>query len=214
MFKEDYRKGMQTLTPDSSFLQELSNEMKREERKVLKADREFKTRKNGWKAAAWGAFAAVLAGIGVGITWFGMQGTIRTDDNVMIQNAGGVPGQSKDREGIFDGSSWYGNEDNPEKIYQILMEKLSVDKAVQITASGDGNFEDAGTLSAEETQALIEMLEGGKLSENYKDAGALSGEQQVYYLAEFGDGVVVKFSVYAKQYFYCSEIEGIFELKD
>lgn len=214
MFREDYRKEMQKLTPDSSFLQELSAEMERKGQKVPQTDRGLKGRRNVWKAAGWGIFAAVLTGIGVGVTWFGTQRTVHMDDSVMTQNAGGVPGQGKDREGIFAGSSWYGSEEDPVKIYQILMGRLSGDEALQLRVSETDNFEDAGALSFEETEALVEMLEGGELSESYKDAGELSGEQPTYYLAEFGDGVTVKFSVYGERYFYCSEIDGIFELKD
>ncbi|MBD5541094.1 MAG: hypothetical protein HDR00_07845 [Lachnospiraceae bacterium] len=214
MFKDDYRKEMQKLTPDSSFLEELSTQMEQEERKSQRTDAGIKTGKAGWKAAGWGIFAAALICIGVGITWFGVPGTVHTDDNVMTQNAGGVPNQSMDKEGIFAGSSWYGSEENPEKKYQILSEKISGDETLQLTASETEDFEDARALSGEETEALVEMLEKGKLSGNAGDTIELSGEKPVYYLAEFGDGVIVKFSVYGERYFYCSEIEGIFKLKD
>lgn len=214
MFRDDYWKEMQKVTADSSFLEKLSARMEQEERKIQKADAGIKTGKAGWKAAGWGISAAALICIGVGITWFGMPGTVHMDDNVMTQNAGGVPNQGRDKEGVFAGSSWYGSEENPEKIYQILSEKLSGDGVLQLTASETENFEDARVLSQGETEALVEMLETGKLSGNAGDAIELSGEQPVYYLAEFSDGVIVKFSVYGERYFYCSEIEGIFKLKD
>lgn len=214
MFRDDYRKEMKKLTPDSPFLQELSTRMEKEERKSQRADAGLKAGKTGWKAAGWGIFAAALICIGVGITWSGMPKTVHTDDNVMMQNAGGVPDQGRDKEGIFAGSSWYGSEEDSEKIYQILSEKLSGDEALQLTASATEDFEDARALSMEEAEALAEMLEAGKLSGNAGDAAELSKEQPVYYLAEFGDGVIVKFSVYGERYFYCSEIDGIFRLKD
>lgn len=214
MFRDNYQKEMQKLMPDSSFLRELSKRMEQEERKIQRTDAGMKAGKTGWKAAGWGISVAALICIGAGIIRFGMSGTVHVDDNVMTQNAGGVPNQSMDKEGIFAGSSWYGSEENPEKIYQILSEKLACDEALQLTASETEDFENARVLSAEETETLVEMLEAGSLSGNAGDAIDLSGEQPVHYLAEFGDGAIVKFSVYGERYFYCSEIEGIFKLKD
>ncbi len=214
MFRENYQKEMQKLMPDSSFLQELSARMEQEERKSQRADAGMKAGRIGWKAAGWGISVAALICIGAGIIRFGMSGTVHADDNVMTQNAGGVPNQSMDKEGIFAGSSWYGSEENPEKIYEILSERLAGDEALQLTASETEDFENARVLSTEETKALVGMLETGSFSGNAGDAIELSGEQPVYYLAEFGDGVIVKFSVYGERYFYCSEIEGIFKLKD
>lgn len=214
MFRDNYQKEMQKLMPDSSFLRKLSIRMEQEDRKSQRADAGIEAGKIGWKAAGWGISVAALICIGAGIIRFGMSGTVHVDDNVMTQNAGGVPNQSMDKEGIFAGSSWYGSEDNPEKIYQILSEKISCDEALQLTASETEDFENTRVLSGEETEALVEMLEAGRLSGNAGDAIDLSGEQPVYYLAEFGDGAIVKFSVYGERYFYCSEIEGIFKLKD
>lgn len=188
--------------------------MEQEERKSQKADTGAKTKKAGRKVVAWGTFAAAIICAGVGIAWFGVGKTVRVDDNVMTQNAGGIPKQGDNKEGIFDGSSWYGSEENPEKIYDILLEKLSGDKRLQLTASEQENFETARVVSGEETENIIAMLEKGKLAGSYEEEEKLLIKQPVYYLAEFDDGVIVKFSIYEEQYFYCSEIDGVFELKD
>lgn len=214
MFREDYRREMQKLTPDSSFMEELSDRMEHEERNTRKADAGTGLGKTGWRAVGWGSFAAALVCIAVGITWFNAGDKVYVDDNVMTQNAGGIPEQGKDKEGVFAGSSWYGSEENPEKIYGILLEKLSGDAVLRLTVSGEENFEDAAVLPAGEAEALIETLGKGMLLGSYEEEKGLLAGQPVYYLVEFSDGAVVKFSLYGEQYFYCSEIDGVFELKD
>lgn len=215
MFKEEYRKEMQKITPDSSFLQGLASEMEREERNLREKDHIKRNRKSGKKVLAWSAAAAAaLICIGISILWRKTNALAPANENLMKQNAGGILEQTENKEGIFNGSSWYGNETEPEEIYKILMEKMTEDPEMKLTVSDEENFQHAEQLSSEKTAEMAQMLAEGHLWENGEEAKDLSTENPVYYLAEFQDKTVVKFVVYDDRYFYCREIDGIFILNE
>ncbi|MBP3460507.1 MAG: hypothetical protein J6K58_15005 [Lachnospiraceae bacterium] len=217
MFKEDYRKEMQKIAPDSSFLQELAVKMEQEAEssRQERANINGKRKKAGRKALIWStAAAAALICIGIGIRWKGTNGLANANDNFMKQNAGGLLEHTNASEGVFDGSSWYGDETKPEEIFGILVDKMTGDKGLKITVSTKENFQNAEEMSSKNTADLVERLAEGQIMGNYKDAKDLLVQSPVYYLAEFQDGTVIKFTIYGEKYFFCSEIDGVFELKE
>lgn len=217
MFKEEYRKAIQNITPDSSFLQELAVKMEQETANGLqgKINIHEKRRKSGQKVLIWTtAAAAAVICIGIGIRWKEINGLADTNSNIMKQNAGGLLEQTETAEGIFDGSSWYGNETEPEEIFGILSEKMTEDGSLKLTSSQNENFQEADRLSSEKTADLVERLAEAQFMGNLEDVKDLAEESPVYYLAEFQDGTVIKFTIYGEKYFFCSEIDGVFVLKE
>lgn len=208
MFKEAYCRQMEQITPDASFLQQLSDRMEQENGK-----REI-TKRRARNRYVWGTVAAAAALVlGIGLFWNINSRYRAENDNLIRQNAGGVVEKEESGEHIFAGSTWYGEETDPEKIYHTLTEMLEGGQNVAITASGQADFAEASGLSDTEKADVITLLEQGQYVGSYEEeSGLLSGEP-VYYLAEFADGTAVKFAVYEGQYFYCSEIDGIFRLQ-
>lgn len=217
MFKEEYRKEMQKIIPDSSFLQNLAVKMEQETKNSPreKINIHDKGKKSGHKVLIWSttAAAAVIC-IGIGIWWKGRNGFVDTNDNIMKQNAGGMLEQTETSEGIFNGSSWYGNETKPERIFEILVEKMTEDHRLVLSSSKGKNFQNAIELDTEKSTEMIKRLSEGQFIGNLKDTEELLTESPTYYLAEFQDGTVVKFAVYGEKYFFCSEIDGVFVLNE
>lgn len=217
MFKENYLREMQQITPDSSFLQELAGKMEQEAEKsrAEKENLQLHGKGRAGKLLKWvPVAAAALICIGIGVFWKTTPELATANDNLMKQTAGGMLEQTDNSEGVFDGNSWYGSETDQAEIYRILTEKMVKDSGLNITVSKADDFQDAEALSHEDTASVVEMLEEGCLVGSYTDAKELLSGSSVYYLAEFQDGTVVKFAVYQEQYFYCSEIDGIFEFKN
>ncbi len=214
MFREEYRKEMQKITPDSSFLRELASEMEKEEHNLRGKNHLKGNRKSGKKVLIRSAAAVALICIGIGVLWKKAGGLAQANENLMKQNAGGILEQTESQEGIFDGSSWYGNAIEPEEIYKILVKKMTEDTEMKLTVSNEESFQHPEQLSSEKTAEMVQMLAEGHLSEKDEEAEELSTKTPVYYLAEFQDKTVVKFAIYDDQYFYCREIGGVFILNE
>lgn len=205
MFKEAYRRQMEQITPDSSFLQQLSDRMEQENKKQKANKRKIRLRYVSGAAAA-----AVLA-LGIGLFWSIGRSASQQNDQPIRQNAGGVAEQESGEQ-VFGGTAWYGAETDPEKIYGVLTKKLESGQGVALTASGQADFANASGLSEAEKESVTALLEQGQYVGSYEAQSDLLTGEPVYYLAEFADGVAVKFAIYEGQYFYCSEIDGVFRL--
>lgn len=209
MFKEEYQKQMNQVKPNEDFLKELAKKMEAETEKepvpIYPISR--KRTRVAWATVA----AAAVICIGVGLAWQG-KATAPVDENYMTQNAGAVTEQDAiEQDGAFAGSSWYGEETDAVKIYDILMNKMQTSKRLVIMESDSQTFTTAHEISAPKEEELVHKLMGGTLDTGIKSED-LSDKAVTYYLAEFDDGTVVKFAIYDETYFYCNEFEGIFTL--
>lgn len=209
MFKEEYQKQMNQMKPNEDFLKDLAKKMEAEGAREQANIYPISRKKN---ATAWVtvAAAAVIC-IGIGFAWQGKT-TDSRDENYMTQNAGAVTEQEQSgQDGVFTGSSWYGDETNAEKIYGILMDKMQTSKRLVIMKSDSNTFETAHEVSAPEEEEMVHKLMGATFTDDMS-FGDLKTETAVYYMVEFDDGTVVKFAIYNDAYFYCNEFEGIFTL--
>ena len=209
MFKEEYQKQMNQVKPNEDFLKDLAKKMEAEGSQEQTKIYPISRKKN---AAAWvSVAAAAVICIGIGFAWQGRTIDSR-DENYMTQNAGAVTEQEQSgQDGVFTGSSWYGDETNAEKIYNILMEKMQNSKRLVIMKSDSNTFATAHEVSAPEEEEMVQKLMGATFADDMS-LGDLKGENAVYYMVEFDDGTVVKFAIYNEAYFYCNEFEGIFTL--
>lgn len=218
MFKEEYCREMNKITPDSSFLSGLADKMEQENKKYS-AGKEgvFGGKRIGQKFFAWGSLAAAAV-FCIGLSLFlwqkrsGPSGY--SDASMMKQNAGGILEQDESGESLFGGSSWYGDTQDAGKIFDILQDKVAKDGNLKITCSVDGNFEDAAKVSAVDRESWEKQLLGARYLGSLEECQAYLDGMPVYYLLEFDDGLVIKCAVYDDRYFYCKEIDGIFDLNE
>ena len=210
MFKEEYQKQMNQIKPNEDFLKDLAKKMEAEGLQQEQTKIDPISRKRNATAWVTVAAAAVIC-IGIGFVWQGKT-TGTPDENYMTQNAGAVAEQEQSgQDGVFTGSSWYGDETNAEKIYEILMNKMQISKRLVIMKSDSNTFETAHEVSAPEEEEMVQKLMGAVFADDMSLVD-LEEETVVYYMVEFDDGTIVKFAIYNDMYFYCSEFEGIFTL--
>lgn len=203
MFKDNYQQEMNQITPDPAFLQQLAKQME--------AEQDLETVRRPKRNLTWVpiAAAAVLC-IGFAMMWSG-NGTGKEDENYMTQNAGVLTEQETEGETVFDGTSWYGEETEAKVIYKLMLQKMTSSDRVVLMESDSNAFVTAHEISPTKQEALIDRLQKGVQAEDMTSESLLDMEA-TYYLAEFSDGVVIKFAIYDETYFYCSEFEGIFRL--
>ncbi len=203
MFKEEYQKEMNQIKPNEAFLNDLAKKMEAETAYPI-------SRKRNTTAWVTVAAAAVIC-IGIGFAWQGRT-VDSVDENYMTQNAGAVTEQdTAGQEGVFTGSSWYGEETDAVKIYDILLDKMQTSKRLVIMESDSHTFTTAHEISGPKEDELVQKLMGGTITDAVT-SDDLTDKTAIYYLAEFDDGTVVKFAIYDETYFYCNEFEGIFTL--
>lgn len=210
MFKDEYRKEMDQITPHASFLQELSEKMEQEGQ----AQKQGLSMGRGRYAAMWGGIVAAAALLCLGISIF-RSGTYHTgeeDASLMTQNAGGIADR-EEGESIFDGSAWYGQETDPLKIYEIFVQKLKEDEDLMVSVSDTEIFGDEDYLSPVEAEKLVLFLTGGNYLGGIEEYESLLKGKPVYYLLECSDGTIIKCTVYEEQYLCCSDVNGVFELQ-
>lgn len=217
MFKEEYRREMNKIAPDSSFLSNLADKMEQESlRSAGSRKRASDISKAGNKIFTWGSLAAAAV-FCIGISLFLWQKrSIRadfSDASMMKENAGGTLEQEVTGESMFGGSSWYGEEQDAAKIFSILKDKISEDADLKITCSAEENFEGAREISTADKESWEEQLAGARYLGSLEECRSYIKGAPVYYLLEFEDGLVIKCAVYDDRYFYCKEIDGIFDLK-
>ena len=217
MFREEYRREMNKIAPDSSFLSDLADKMEEESRRSAgRKERISDTLKKGNKIFTWSSLAAAAV-FCIGISLFLWQKrSIRedfSDASMMKENAGGTLEQEETGESMFGGSSWYGEEQDAGKIFSILKDKISEDADLKITCSTEESFEEAKEVSATDKESWEEQLAGARYMGNLEECRSYIKGTPVYYLLEFEDGLVIKCAVYDDRYFYCKEIDGIFDLK-
>ena len=209
MFKEEYQKQMNQIKPNEDFLKDLAKKMEaeglQEQPNIYHISRKRNT--TAWVTVA----AAAVICIGIGFAWQGKT-TDSPDENYMTQNAGAVTEQEQSgQDGVFTGSSWYGDETDAEQIYAILLDKMQTSERLVIMESDTNTFTTAHEVSAPKEAELIQKLMSATLTDGMT-SDDLETETAVYYMAEFDDGTIVKFAIYNDMYFYCNEVEGIFTL--
>lgn len=208
MFKEAYRRQMEQIAPDPSFLQQLADRMKEENNRRSVNKRRMRL------SYVYGAIgAAAVFALGIGLFFHGDSRYAGENENLIRQNAGGVPETEQSGEQIFGGSSWYGEETDPETIYRMLTEKLEGGQDVSVTVSDRTDFAEAAELSDSELTDIITLLKQGQYAGTYEEEKDILTGEPVYYLAKLADGTVVKFAIYEGEYFHCGEINGIFRLR-
>lgn len=205
MFREDYQKEISKIQPGKVFLDRLADKML-----AVNADmEEGQEKKNKWISyAVFAASFLFVAMFGIGLSVWQPE----YQDNKFGQQAGGAVEDSIKTEHIFDGASWYGEEDNPEAIYNVFLEKLQSDEEPVILQSETGKFSKEGRLDKKQSQRMMTWLLTAKYTDSSTHLKQYSLENAEDYLIEFADGVTVKYSIYGEKYFYSEEIGGIFLL--
>lgn len=218
MFREEYRREMNKIEPDSSFLSQLADKMEQENRKSTEGRGRITAEnpKTGNKPFVWGSLAAAAV-ICIGISLFLWQkrsmGEDFSDASMMKQNAGGTLDQEETGESPFGGSSWYGEEQDAGKIFSVLNNKIAEDGNLKVTCSAEENFREAEEISDADKESWTEQLAGARYLGSLEECRDCIKGTPVYYLLEFEDGLVIKCAVYDDRYFYCKEIDGIFDLR-
>lgn len=218
MFKEKYRKEMNEIAPDPSFIQSLADRMEKEAQNGSPNIKESRSKSKAGRlriSLLGSLTAAAVLCLGVFLFFYqrGKSGGEFFDASLMKENAGGVTNQDEESKTVFNGSSWYGTETDAQKIFALLTNKVLGDEDLTITLSEDETFEDSRFASSEEKEAWVKALTGGAILGEIRESEEYMIGRPVYYLLEFSDGSVIKCAVYDDRYFYCKEIDGIFDLK-
>lgn len=217
MFKEEYYKEMNKITPDPSFLAGLADQMEAENKKRSGQGRDtFAAGKKGSKILSWGSVAAAAV-FCIGISLFFWQrrtgGSDLSDASMMKQHAGGTLEQEESKENLFGGSSWYGDKQDAREIFSVFQDRISQNADLKITFSAEENFAEAVEVSDADKEGWVEQFAGAQYLGSVEECRDYLKGTPVYYLLEFDDGLVIKCTVYDDRYFYCGEIDGIFDLR-
>ena len=201
MFKEEYQKRMDQVSPDARFLAQLEQQMKEQEN--------TNTRVRIRIGVAMAACCAVV------VLCLVCQSVMKKNmqDNVIVQNAGGAADTSPNgQEGLFTGSSWYGEETDPENIYKTLIEMITWDDKVVIASSNESVMKQAETLNKQAIERLAERMQNATYLGNYQDNKEHLQNEITYYMFTFEDGSVVKCEIAEETYFYCSDFDAVYVL--
>lgn len=216
MFREEYCKEMNKITPDASFLAALADSMEEENRKYSKNRESLSGKRRGSKILSWCSVAAAAV-FCIGISAFFWQrrntGSDFSDANKMKQFAGGTLEQEESGENPFSGSSWYGNRQDAREIFSVFADKVSQNEDLSITFSKAEDFTDAAEVSGDDKEVWVEQFAGAQYLGSVEECQTYLKGTPVYYLLEFDNGLVIKCAIYDERYFYCAEIDGIFELR-
>ncbi len=196
-FREDYKKSYDNIVPDKEFIDRLSERMEEEKGKkqVL------------WKRPVMAVGIIVFLVIGVFLFRFFGAGR-RPTEPLRVQTET-LPSPSSEIT-AFTTPQWYDSGDKPEEIAAKFAGRM-VD-GEQLTAlyqSGENDFTEEEQVSEKEVRRLAERLRTAALSSGQKPSG-----DTVYYMAEFQNGDIIKFTVTEDTYFSFLEPEYVFLLQD
>lgn len=210
MFKEAYCKEMERIQPSSSFLKDLAGRMEQETQQTQAK----RAGKNHGKVYVFGSVAAAaLICIGIFVFINPFRKTADSDVSQMKQNAGLAGSQQEGETGIFDGSVWYGEETEPQKIYDILLNRMRQEN-FSLSVLENSEADTGVNEPLEDINQMKTLLETGSYVGSKAECGDLLQKMPVRYLLEFEDGVTIGYSIFDGRYFYCAEFDSVFELQD
>ncbi len=199
-FKEEYKEAFDIIVPSQKFLDDLSEKMHMEQQK---------TRRINWSyqkplVAAACVCVLVLAGV---VARRQMLPKVQENSTPVTIQSGETEKNATATPGLFDMSAWYQEGDSPEKILGDFVARLSDEAQVRAVYKNSENvFTDAPVLSAEERTQLAKQIENAAVVESPDEVG-----DKEYYMAEFANGDIIKFSISAEQYFVFQDLEYVYQ---
>lgn len=199
MFREKYKKDNEMVNPSDEFLEKLKMKMKEEE--SLKSRHKINRSKKILLTAA--SIALVFVSVAAYNKIFSSQESTIIQPTEISDNAGKNEGQS----GLFSNSKWYDSSLSSEEIYHEFITRMSSQNDLnQLSVSNSNEFTEGDIMKEPEVTELVNLLKAGTL---IKDE-SYSKENPKYYMANFKNGDVIKFTIYDNKYFECNEFEGKF----
>lgn len=191
------------INPSNEFLEKLKIEMKQEQ--------EFKSRHNVKKSRKIFLTAASIALIFIGITAYSRISDLQKNDITQKAEISDSSEKNTEQNGIFSNSKWYDSSLSSKEIYDKFISRISSkDDFDKLRVSNTNQFTDDDVMNESEVEELVDLLKDGTLIEN----GDYSKENPKYYMADFKNGDVIKFTIYNNEYFECNEFEGQFVISN
>ena len=199
MFREKYKNDNEMINPSDDFLGKLKTEMKKEE-KLKITHIVGRNRKILMTASS-------IAFVFIGITAFSRISSIQKNDIVQKTEINYSEEKSQEQKGLFSNSKWYDSNLSAQEIYDKFIERISSQNDLEkLSTSSSNQFTDNDIMNESEVRDLAELLKGGTLIEDED----YSKENPEYYMADFKNGDVIKFTIYDNKYFECNEFKGHF----
>lgn len=197
-FKDEYKEAFDSVVPDKAFLDELSEKMKKEERRKRKRVR------NGLVAAASLLVLAVL-----GLILSHMADIVPEDTEPVRIHTGNTLRKPTEEPNLFGSSKWYKESDGADKIISDFAKRLGSGEELEVLYQNTENyFTDDQILPESETRELSEQMETAEVVT--EPAGEMGS--QLYYMAQFKNGDIIKFSIYENGYFTFQDYEAIYRI--
>lgn len=194
-FRDEYKETVDRIVPDQEFVDALSQKMKREQEKKRKPYRLF--------AAAACVCVLLLAGL-AGYLWNRapeISEPVQVNTGNTLQNPTAEPN-------LFDPSKWYHEGDGAEKIFSGFVGRLQKKgEWSRVYRNTENYFTDDMLLSEGEILELADQIREAKVAgQKPEDAG-----REVYYMAEFENGDIIKFVLYEDGYFCFQDLDYIYK---
>lgn len=199
MFKEKYKKDNEMINPSDEFLERLKMKMEEEEKSEGKHKASYSKKIL--------LTAASIALIFISITVYNKNFNTGTNNIIQSAEISDSSEKSENKNNIFSNSKWYDSSLSNEEVYHVFIERISSKEDLkELSVSSEKNFNDSKTMTKEEIEKLVELLDNGRLigQEGY------SKDNPKYYMASFKNGDVIKFTTYNDDYFECNEFKGVF----
>lgn len=117
--------------------------------------------------------------------------------------------ESDTLENIFENSSWYTKGEAPTKVYERFLERLKNDQDLKtIYMSHENVFSNENVMNENEFSTLIDKI--SSVTEYSGDIDQ-TGEE-VFYMSEFRNGDIIKFTIVDDQYLIIKGIEIIYKI--
>lgn len=206
MFKDDYKKLNEDITPDLEFISDLAKKMKAVEMEQ-QPDNNEQPKIQEPKAKVipiWTRYVAVAACLLIVVGVVGIVGITRNGNDKVDSSESNV-GNLADGSNLDD--SVIGDFDcNTVADYNTFLDMLDT-KLVDIYENSKNTFVTENMMDVAERDELVENImaatECEKSSEN----------SPVYYMAVFEDNTVVKFTIYDNRYMVIQGIDGIYSIR-
>lgn len=197
-FKDEYKEAFGSVVPDKAFLDELSDKMKKEK------NRRKRRLRNGLAVAA-----CLLVLVVLGLIFGSMTDIVPEDTEPVRIHTGNTLRKPTEEPNLFGSTQWYQESDGAEKIFSDFVKRLGDSGELeQLYKNTENHFTDEQILPKSEARKLSEQMKTAEVVT--KSVGEMG--ERFYYMAQFANGDIIKFSIYENGYFTFQDYGAVYRI--